>query len=164
MKVILLEKVPNVGDLGTVAKVRAGYARNYLLPRGKAERATPQAAAEFEHRRADLEKRQQEQQQILRQGRDSLDGYLLQMPARASPDGSLYGSITAAGIAAALNAQKIIGMDIRRGQVSLPAGNLKTVGDHKVNIVIESGVEAAITVAVLAGDAETSEATQKGGR
>ncbi|MGU9952026.1 MAG: 50S ribosomal protein L9 [Gammaproteobacteria bacterium WSBS_2016_MAG_OTU1] len=75
MRVILLEKVQNVGNLGDVANVRAGYARNYLFPQGKAERATATVIADFDKRRAELEKRQNNQQQILQQARDALDGY-----------------------------------------------------------------------------------------
>ncbi|MGI9297733.1 MAG: 50S ribosomal protein L9 [Gammaproteobacteria bacterium] len=153
MKVILLEKVPNVGGLGDVANVRGGYARNYLFPQGKAERATPRAVADFERRRDDLEKRQTNREDVLRAARDALDGYLLQMPARASADGGLYGSITPAAIAAALNAQKLADIDIRRGHLTLPGGNLKEVGDHEVGVSLAPGIEAKITVAALAEDA-----------
>ena len=153
MKVILLETVPNVGGLGDVASVRDGYARNFLFPQGKAERATPRAVADFERRRAELEKRQAGREDMLRAARDALDGYLLQMPARASADGSLYGSITAAAIAAALNAQKLADIDIRRGQLSLPGGNLKEIGDHEVGVSLAPGIKAKITVAAFAEDA-----------
>lgn len=153
MKVILLEKIPNVGGLGDVANVRGGYARNYLFPQGKAERATPRAIAEFEERRAELEKRQANREDMLRSARDALDGYILQISARASADGALYGSITPAAVAAALNEQKLADIDIRRGQVSLPAGNLKEIGDHEVGVVLAPGIEAKITVAALAEDA-----------
>lgn len=156
MKIILLEKVPNVGGLGDVANVRGGYARNYLFPQGKAERATPRAVAEFEERRVDLEKRQTNREDALRSARDALDGYLLQISARASADGALYGSITAAAIAAALNAQKIAAIDIRRGQIFLSGGNLKEIGDHEVGIALAPGIEAKITVAALAEDASAA--------
>lgn len=150
MKIILLEKIPAIGDIGTVANVRAGYARNYLFPRGKAERATPRIVAEFEQRRAELEQRQNNQQYELQQACEALNGYLLQLPARASADGSLYGSITSTTIAAALNAQKIVNIDIRRGQLLLPNGNLKEVGNHDVLLLLQPGIEAKITIAVLA--------------
>ena len=155
MKVILLEKVPSLGDLGTVANVRAGYARNYLFPQGKAERATPKIVAEFEKRRAELEERQNRRNEILQQAREALDGYLLQMPARASADGGLYGSITPAAVATALNGEKLTETDIKRGQISLPGGNLKEVGDHEVSVILQPGVEAKITVSVLSEDAGT---------
>ena len=164
MKVILLQKVPNLGELGDAVSVRSGYARNFLFPQGKAERATPSALADFESRRGELEKQQQERQQAAEQARNSLDGYLLQIPARASADGGLYGSITTAVIASALNAEKIAGVDIRRGQVILPPeGNLKTVGDHSVGIMLQPGMQADITVAVLAeGDSEGGKKSSSG--
>lgn len=153
MKVILLEKVPNVGVLGDVANVRDGYARNYLFPQGKAERATPRVVAEFEKRRAELEKREANRESALLSAREALDGYLLQIPARASADGALYGSITSVAIVAALNAQKITDVEVRRGQATLPDGNLKEIGNHEVVIVLAPQIEAKITVAVVAEDA-----------
>ena len=153
MKVILLEKVPNVGALGDVANVRGGYARNYLFPQGKAERATSRAIKDFANRRAELEKRQANREELLQTARNSFDGYILQIPVRASADGSLYGSITPAAIAAALNAQKIADVDIRRGQVAIAGGNIKEIGDHEVVITLAPGIAAKITVAALAEDA-----------
>lgn len=160
MKVILLERVPNLGGLGDAVSVRGGYARNYLFPQGKAERATPRAVAEFEERRAELEERQNAREESMRRAAEALDGYLLQIPARASADGGLYGSITPAVVAAALNAQKIADVDVRRGHIVLPEGNLKSIGDHEAAVVLEHGARAKITVAVLA---EESAAAQGGG-
>lgn len=150
MKVILLENIPNLGVLGDVANVRGGYARNFLFPQGKAERATPTAVADFEKRRAELELRQSKNMEMLQTAKDALDGYILQIPARASADGSLYGSVTPAAIALALNAQKLSEIDIRRGQISLPSGNLKEVGEHEVRVILAPDIEAKITAAVLA--------------
>lgn len=156
MKVILLEKTPNIGGLGDVANVRDGYARNWLFPQGKAERATPRAIAEFEKRRAELEKRQANRDEMLRSARDALDGGLLQIPARASADGALYGSITPAAIAAAINARKLINLDVRRGQISLPRGNLKETGDHEVGVVFAPRTAAKMTVSVIAEEASAA--------
>ena len=153
MKVILLEKMSNIGGLGDVANVRDGYARNYLFPQGKAERATSRTVAEFEKRRAELEKRQANRDEMLSSARNALDGYLLQIPARASADGALYGSITPAAIAAALNAQKLIDVDVRRGQILLSRGNLKEIGDHEVGVVLAPRMDAKITVSVIAEEA-----------
>ena len=158
MKVILLEKVPNLGGLGDVAKVRPGYARNYLFPQGKAERATPMAVADFEKRRGELEKRQAERQQNLQNARDAVDGMLLQIPARASADGSLYGSITATVIAQALNQEKIADVEVRRGQIIIPAGNLKEIGDHEVGVTLSHGMHARITVSVVSDDSTNDDA------
>ncbi|MGI9305748.1 MAG: 50S ribosomal protein L9 [Gammaproteobacteria bacterium] len=163
MKVILLERVPNIGNLGDVATVRGGYARNWLFPQGKAERATPRAVAEFDSRRADLEKRQNMRHETLREAAEALEGYLLQIPARASADGGLYGSITPAVIAKMLNAQKLAPVDIRRGQIFLSGGNLKETGDHEVEIVLDDSLRAKITVSVLAEDGAAESAARKGG-
>lgn len=153
MKVILLEKVLNVGGLGDVANVRDGYARNYLFPQGKAERATTRVVAAFDTRRAELEKRQTNREDMLRSARATLEGYVLKISARASADGSLYGSVTSAAIAAALNAQKLADIEIRRGQLSLPVGNLKEIGEHEVGVSLAPGIEAKIKVAVTAEEA-----------
>ena len=164
MKIILLERVPNIGNLGDVASVRGGYARNYLFPQGKAERATPRAVADFEQRRAELEERQSHRQGELQKAAEALEGYILQIPARASADGGLYGSITSAGIAVALNAQKIADIDIRRGHISMPDGNIKKTGNHEIAVVLDHGLQAKITVAALAEDgaAVQGETARKG--
>lgn len=164
MKVILLERVRNVGNLGDVAQVRGGYARNYLFPQGKAERATSRAVADFEQRRGELEERQDRRLGTAQLAAEALDGYLLQMTARASADGGLYGSITPAGVAAALNAQKIVDIDLRRGNISLPDGNLKQTGNHAAAIILDHGARAKITVAVLSEDgaAMQGETARKG--
>ena len=151
MKIILLEKVAGLGELGDINNVRAGYARNFLFPQGKAERADKHSIAAFESRRADLEKRQLALLSAVERASKTMEGYLLQMSARAGPDGNLYGSITPAAICTALNAQKIVGdIDLKRGQIALSAGNLKEVGEHEVKIIFAPGMEAKITVSVLA--------------
>lgn len=150
MKIILLEDVPNLGALGDIVRVKPGYARNYLFPQGKSERVTPEAQARFDARRAELEKRQAEAVKQLKALREKINGMTLQVAARAGPDGKLYGSVTAAMIASALN--KTGDADIRRGQVSLPEGALRTVGEHAANIALGKDIDAAITVAVVADD------------
>ncbi|MGI9338291.1 MAG: 50S ribosomal protein L9 [Gammaproteobacteria bacterium] len=150
MKVILLEDVPNLGALGDIVRVKPGYARNYLFPQGKSERVTPEAQVRFDARRAELEKRQADAVKQLKAMREKINGTTLQVSARAGPDGKLYGSVTAAMIAAALN--KTGDADIRRGQVSLPSGALRTVGEHPANIALGKDVDAAITIAVVADD------------
>lgn len=161
MKIILLEDVPNLGALGDIVRVKPGYARNYLFPQGKSERVTPEAQARFDARRAELEKRQADAVKQLRQMREKINGMTLRVSARAGPDGKLYGSVTAAMIAAALN--KTGDADIRRGQVSLPEGALRTIGEHSANINLGKDVDAAITVAVVADDKIDAEGNDKGG-
>lgn len=151
MKVILLENIASVGKLGDVINVRPGYARNYLFPQRKAERASTEAIKQFEVRRAELQKRQDELEAAMDKARTALDGYLLHLTARASPDGNLYGSITPQMIATALNAEKLIaGLAIKRGQVSLPEGQIKALGEHAAVIHISAEASADIKVSVLA--------------
>ena len=105
MQIILLEKVLNVGQLGDVVKVKDGYARNFLIPQGKARRATKTAMAEFEARRAELEKVQAEKLAAAQAVAEKLEGVAIEIPAKAGVDGRLFGSITNADIAEALKAQ-----------------------------------------------------------
>ena len=146
MQIILLEKVANLGELGQVVKVREGFARNYLIPHGKAKRATRENLAEFEQRRADLEKAQAA---TLAQAQDKatkLDGLMLQITQKAGVDGKLFGSVTNADIAEGLNAQ---GFDVPKAAIRMPQGPLKTVGDHPLKVALHTDVVVTITVSVL---------------
>lgn len=149
MQIILLEKVVNLGQLGEVVKVRNGYARNYLIPEGKARRATKQAIEEFELRRAELERLQAEKLSSARGLGERLDGTSLQMTEKAGVDGRLFGSVTTANIAEALRAK---GLDVQKAMVRLPAGPLKTIGDHEIEIAPHSDVVCKVTVTIV-GDA-----------
>ena len=151
MQVILLEKVVNLGGLGDVVKVKDGYARNYLLPQGKATRATPESLAEFEKKRAALE---QAQTQALAdaQGKGAkLDGLMVQITQKAGVDGRLFGSVTNVDIVEALKAQ---GFEVERAMIRLPQGPLKTVGDHEVTVALHADVLAHIKVSVLGETAQ----------
>jgi large subunit ribosomal protein L9 len=146
MELILLEKVVNLGQLGDVVKVRNGYARNFLIPQGKAKRATEQNVKEFEARRAELEKAQAD---LLAQAQErvaKLDGLMLQIAQKAGVDGKLFGSVTNIDIAEALKKQE---MEVERSQIRMPHGPLKQVGDHQVSIVLNPDAVANITVSVL---------------
>ena len=146
MQIILLEKVINLGQLGDVVKVKNGYARNFLVPHGKAKRATPENLAEFEKRRAELEKQQGD---ILVQAQaraEKLNGMLVQITQKAGVDGKLFGSVTTADIADALKAQ---GFEVAKGEIRMPDGPLKQVGDHDVTLGLHSDVTATIKVSVL---------------
>jgi large subunit ribosomal protein L9 len=146
MQIILMEKVVNLGQLGDVVKVKNGYARNFLIPQGKAKRATPAAVAEFEAKRAELEKTQAD---ILAdaQGRAArLEGLMIQITQKAGVDGKLFGSVTNADIEEALKAQ---GLEVERSMIRMPQGSLKQVGDHPVTIALHSDVLAHIVVSVL---------------
>ena len=146
MRIILLEKVVNLGQLGDVVKVKNGYARNFLVPNGKAKRATPENLAEFEKRRADLEKQQAD---ILTQAQaraEKLNGMMVQISQKAGVDGKLFGSVTNADIAEALKAQ---GFEISKAEIRMPDGPLKQVGDHELTLAMHSDVTATIKVSVL---------------
>ena len=146
MQIILLEKVANLGSLGEVVKVRDGFARNFLIPQGKAKRATAASMAEFEKRRAELEKAQADALAKAQEKGAKLDGLMLQITQKAGVDGKLFGSVTNIDIVEALKKQ---GFDIHRSEVRMPQGPLKMVGDHPVSIALNSDVVVGITVSVL---------------
>jgi large subunit ribosomal protein L9 len=146
MQIILLEKVVNLGQLGDVVKVKDGFARNYLIPHGKAKRATAQNLAEFEKRRAELEKSQAEQLTQAQERGAKLDGMMIQIAQKAGVDGKLFGSVTNIDISEALAKQ---GFEVPRATIRMPEGPLKTVGDHSVKIALHSDVVVSVTVSVL---------------
>ena len=149
MQIILLERVVNLGNLGDVVKVKDGYARNYLIPQGKAKRATDSNLAEFEKRRADLEKAQADAMAAAQALAARLEGLTLQITAKAGVDGRLFGSVTNHDIVEALAAQ---GHQLEKGAIHIPEGPLKQVGEHPLVVALNSDVHATITVSVL-GDA-----------
>lgn len=146
MQIILLEKVINLGNLGDVVKVKDGYARNYLIPQGKAKRATEANLAEFEKRRAELEKTQADALAAAQAQAAGLEGLMLQITAKAGVDGRLFGSVTNHDIAEALAAQ---GHVLEKGAVRMPEGPLKQVGDYSLVVALHGDVHANITVSVL---------------
>jgi large subunit ribosomal protein L9 len=147
MQIILLEKVTNLGALGDIVKVRDGFARNYLIPQGKAKRATRANLAEFEERRTELERAQNEQLATAQDKAGKLDGLAVQVSQKAGVDGKLFGSVTNADIAAALKNQ---GFDIQKAAIRMPQGPLKNVGDHTVKIALHTDVVVTINVSVSA--------------
>jgi large subunit ribosomal protein L9 len=146
MQVILLEKVINLGGLGEVVKVKDGYARNFLIPQGKAKRATPENLAEFEKRRGELEAAQSVALTAAQEKGVKLDGLMLQITQKAGVDGRLFGSVTNYDIAEAVKAQ---GVEIERSMIRLPQGPLKQVGDYELAIALHSDVVVHIKVSVL---------------
>ena len=149
MQVILLEKVVNVGNLGDVVKVKDGYARNFLIPQKMARRATQAAVAEFEVKRAELEKAAAEKLAASQAQGDKLGGMTITIAQKAGVDGRLFGSVTNFDIAEALSKQ---GFAVEKAQVRLPTGPLKTTGEHPVAVALHTDVVVEITVAV-AGEA-----------
>ena len=146
MQIILLEKVVNVGNLGDVVKVKDGYARNFLIPQKLARRATKEAIAEFEVRRADLEKAAAEKLAAAQAQGEKMSGLTIQIAQKAGVDGRLFGSVTNADIAETLTKQ---GFAVEKAQVRLPQGPLKMVGDHPVQVSLHTDVLVDVTVSVL---------------
>ena len=146
MQIILLEKIVNLGQLGDVVKVKDGYARNFLIPSGKARRATDAAIKEFAGRRAELEKVHAERLHAAQAQGERLQGLTVQISAKAGVDGRLFGSVTNFDVAEALGKQ---GFEVTKAAVRLPQGPLKTIGDFKVNVSLHTDVLVEITVSVL---------------
>ncbi len=146
MQIILLEKVVNLGNLGDIVKVKDGYARNFLIPNKQARRATKEALAEFEVRRAELEKTAAEKLAAAQAQGEKLAGSTVQINQKAGVDGRLFGSVTNADIADALVKQAFA---VEKAQVRLPEGPLKLVGDHAVQISLHTDVLVDVNVAVI---------------
>ena len=146
MQVILMEKVANLGNLGDVVKVKDGFARNYLIPHGKAKRATPENIKHFEGRRAELEKAQNETLAKAQERAAKLEGLMVQITQKAGVDGKLFGSVTNVDVAEALKGQ---GYDVPKAAIRMPQGPLKQVGDHPLKVALHSDVVVTITVSVL---------------
>ena len=146
MQIILLEKVSNLGNLGDVVKVKDGYARNFLIPTGQARRATEKAVAEFEARRAELEKVQAEKLAAAQALGEKLNGKTVSLTQKAGVDGRLFGSVTNHDVADAL---KAAGFDVAKQQVRMPNGPLKTTGEHAVTVALHTDVVVDVTVAVI---------------
>jgi large subunit ribosomal protein L9 len=146
MQVILMEKVANLGELGDVVKVKDGYARNFLIPEGKAKRATPDNLKAFESRRSELEKAQAATLAKAQERGGKLDGLTVQITQKAGPDGRLFGSVTNYDIVEALKTQ---GHEVERANIRMPTGPLKQVGEYPLQIALHTDVTVTVKVAVL---------------
>ena len=153
MQIILLEKVVNVGDLGEVVKVKQGYARNFLIPQGKAKRATADNIKLLEKKRAELEKAAGEKLAKARAQAEKLEGVTIQVTQKAGVDGRLFGSVTNVDIVDALQG---LGHTVEKSMVRMPEGPLKHVGDFPLSLALHTDVAAHITVTVL-GDTTGSQ-------
>ena len=145
MQVILLDKIVNLGALGEIVRVKDGYARNFLIPSGRARRATEANKAEFAAKRADLEKAAAAKLAEAQKHGEKLAGTTVKLTQKAGVDGRLFGSVTNHDIADELKKQ---GYDIAKSQVRLPAGPIKTVSDTTVNVALHTDVHVDITVTV----------------
>ncbi|WP_374239486.1 50S ribosomal protein L9 [Zoogloea sp.] len=146
MQIILLDKVVNLGGLGDVVKVKDGYARNYLIPQGKAKRANAANLAEFEARRAELERLAAEQLAAAQAEGEKLEGQTVSISRKAGVDGRLFGSVTNADIAEALKAK---GFSVEKSSVRMPEGPLKVVGESQLVVALHTDVTATINVTVV---------------
>jgi len=151
MQIILMEKVANVGDLGDVVKVKDGYARNFLIPHGKAKRATPENVKLLEAKRSDLERAAADRLAAAQATATRLEGLAVQVTQKAGVDGRLFGSVTNTDIVEALKAH---GVAVEKSAIRLPSGPLKQVGDHPITVQLHTDVLAHITVGVLGDTAQ----------
>jgi large subunit ribosomal protein L9 len=147
MEVILLQKVENLGNLGDKVRVKAGYGRNYLIPHGKAKPATAQNIAEFEKRRAELERHATEMLTEAQQRKAAIEGKTVIINAKAGQEGKLFGSVGTVDIAEALTNA---GLKVERKEVRMPQGPIRMAGEHKVEIHLHTDVNAEVTVTVIA--------------
>jgi large subunit ribosomal protein L9 len=145
MEIILLEKVINLGDLGSIVKVKDGYARNFLIPAGRARRATAQNKAEFEAKRAELEKAAAAKLAESKAQGEKLSGTTVKLTQKAGVDGRLFGSVTNSDIAEELAKA---GYPVAKAQVRMPNGPIKTVGDSTVSVALHTDVVVEINVTV----------------
>lgn len=146
MQIILLEKIAHLGNLGDLLKVKDGYARNFLIPKGKARRATPAALKEFETRRAELEAAAAAKLAAAQADAEKLNGTVVQVARKAGVDGRLFGSVTNFDVADALRA---LGFPVEKSAIRMPNGPLKTLGETSLEVMLHSDAPATITVAVV---------------
>ncbi|MFW5431404.1 MAG: 50S ribosomal protein L9 [Methylophilaceae bacterium] len=147
MEIILLEKVANLGSLGDIVKVKDGFGRNFLIPQGKAKRATEANKAEFETRRVELEKHQADILTVAKARAEKLSGQSIEVAQKAGEDGRLFGSVTNHDIADAFTAK---GFEVVKSEVRLPEGPLKAVGEFPIKIALHHDAVVDVTVNVIA--------------
>lgn len=147
MEVILLEKIANLGELGDKVSIKPGFGRNYLIPRGKAVPATPSRIAEFESRRAELEKLAAEKLAAAQTRAEKIGKLEVSIAHKAGDEGKLFGSIGASAIADAVNAA---GLEVEKQQIRLPNGAIRQVGEYDIDISLHTDVVATLTLKVVA--------------
>ena len=145
MQIILLDKVVNLGNLGEIVKVKDGYARNFLIPTGRARRATAAAKAEFEAKRAELEKAAAEKLAAAQAQGEKLAGTTVKLTQKAGVDGRLFGSVTNHDIAEELNK---LGYKVVKSQIRLPNGPIKVVSESAVSVALHTDVVVDVNVSV----------------
>jgi large subunit ribosomal protein L9 len=150
MEIILLQKVDNVGGIGDKVRVKSGYARNYLIPQGKATLATPANLAKFEARRAELEAKAAAELAAAQARAKKLEGLVLKIAMQAGAEGKLFGSVGTVDIAEEIGKR---GIEVERSEVRLPDGPLRVAGDHTVQLHLHADVDVALKVVIEAEEA-----------
>jgi large subunit ribosomal protein L9 len=145
MDIILLEKIDNVGSVGDKVSVKPGYARNYLIPQGKATLATPDNIAKFKAMRVELEVRAMGEMEKAQARAAKIKDQVVKIQANAGPEGKLFGSV---GTIAIAEACKALGLGIERSEVRLPDGPIRTAGEHKIELHLHTDVNVSLTVIV----------------
>jgi large subunit ribosomal protein L9 len=153
MEVILLQKVDNVGGIGDLVRVKSGYARNYLIPQGKATLATPENKAKFESRRAELEAKAAGELAAAQARAKKLEGLVLKIEMQAGAEGKLFGSVGTVDIAEAIGKQ---GIEVERSEIRLPDGPLRVVGDHEIDLHLHTDVNVGLKVVITAAEPENA--------
>ena len=151
MEIILLQKVDNVGGIGDLVRVKSGYARNYLIPQGKATLATAENKAKFELRRAELEAKAAAELSAAQARAKKLEGLVLKIVMQAGTEGKLFGSVGTVDIAEAIAKQSV---EVERSEIRLPDGPLRVVGDHQVDLHLHTDVNVEIKVVIEAAEPE----------
>jgi large subunit ribosomal protein L9 len=153
MEIILLQKVDNVGGIGDLVRVKSGYARNYLIPQGKATLATPENKAKFELRRAELEAKAAEELAAAQARAKKLEGMVLKIEMQAGAEGKLFGSVGTVDISEEIGKR---GVEVERSEIRMPDGPLRLVGDHQIELHLHADVNVEIKVVIEAAEAENA--------
>ena len=153
MEIILLQKVDNVGGIGDLVRVKSGYARNYLIPQGKATLATAENKAKFELRRAELEAKAAAELAAAQARAKKLEGLTLKIEMQAGAEGKLFGSVGTVDISEAIGRQ---GVEVERSEIRLPDGPLRSVGDHQVVLHLHTDVNVEIKIVIEAVEPENA--------
>ena len=153
MEVILLQKVDNVGGIGDLVRVKSGYARNYLIPQGKATLATAENKAKFESRRAELEAKAAAELAAAQARAKKLEGLVLKIEMQAGTEGKLFGSVGTVDIAEAIGKQ---GVEVERSEIRLHEGPLRVVGEHDIDLHLHTDVNVTVKVVIEAVETENS--------
>ena len=149
MEIILLEKIINLGELGDIVNVKDGYGRNFLIPQGKAKRATESNKAEFEIKRSEIEKQQAALLKVAQKRAKDLDGFVLEIKQKSGVDGKLFGSVTNVDITEAINNA---GHEVVKSEIRMPEGPIKNTGDYMITLTLHQEANVEIKVTVIGED------------